>query len=149
AHLQGTYAGLAQPAVISYLQQLGITAVELLPVHHFVSEPGLLRNGLVNYWGYNSLGYFAPHAAYSASGTRGEQVREFKAMVRALHAAGIEVILDVVYNHTAEGDEKGPTLSFRGIDNSTYYRLRDDNPRLYLDYTGTGNTRNAQQPHVL
>jgi glycogen operon protein len=147
--LRGTYAGLAQPAAIAHLQKLGVTAVELMPVHQFVSEPALLRRGSGNYWGYNSLGYFAPHAAYSSTGTRGEQVREFKAMVRALHAAGMEVILDVVYNHTAEGDETGPTLSFRGIDNPTYYRLRDDDPRRYLDYTGTGNTLNAQQPHVL
>src|SRR3954470_19193083 len=147
--VRGTYAGLARPAAIEHLRRLGITAVELMPVHHFVSEPALLRRGLTNYWGYNTLGFFAPHAAYSSSGSRGEQVREFKAMVRALHAAGIEVILDVVYNHTAEGDEKGPTLSFRGIDNPTYYRLRDDDPRRYLDYTGTGNTLNAQQPHVL
>ncbi|MDQ1700620.1 MAG: isoamylase [Frankiaceae bacterium] len=147
--IRGTYAGLAHPAAISHLQRLGVTAVELMPVHHFVSEPAVLRRGLSNYWGYNTLGYFAPHAAYCSSGSRGEQVREFKAMVRALHAAGMEVILDVVYNHTAEGDETGPTLSFRGIDNPTYYRLRDNDPRLYLDYTGTGNTLNAQQPHVL
>ena len=147
--LRGTYAGLAHPAAITHLQTLGVTAVELMPIHEFVSEPALLRRGSGNYWGYNSLGYFAPHGAYSSSGTRGEQVREFKAMVRALHAAGMEVILDVVYNHTAEGDETGPTLSFRGIDNPTYYRLRDDDPRRYLDYTGTGNTLNAQQPHVL
>jgi isoamylase len=147
--LRGTYAGLAHPAAISHLQRLGVTAVELMPVHHYVSEPALLRRGLSNYWGYNTLGYFAPHAAYASSGSRGEQVREFKAMVRALHAAGIEVILDVVYNHTAEGDETGPTLSFRGIDNPSYYRLRADDPSRYLDYTGTGNTLNAQQPHVL
>ena len=146
--LRGTYAGLAHPAPIEHLRRLGVSAVELMPVHQFVSEPALLRRDLGNYWGYNTLGYFAPHAAYSSSGTRGEQVREFKAMVRALHAAGIEVILDVVYNHTAEGDEKGPTLSFRGLDNPTYYRLKDD-PRFYLDYTGTGNTLNARQPHVL
>jgi len=147
--IRGTYAGLAHPAAIEHLKRLGVTAVELMPVHHFVSEPALLRRGLTNYWGYNTLGFFAPHARYSSSGSRGEQVREFKAMVRALHSAGIEVILDVVYNHTAESDERGPTLSFRGIDNPTYYRLRDDNPRLYLDYTGTGNTFNARQPHVL
>jgi isoamylase len=147
--LRGTYAGLAHPAAIEHLQRLKITAVELMPVHQFASEPALLRRGLGNYWGYNSFGYFAPHAAYSSSGSRGEQVREFKAMVRALHAAGIEVILDVVYNHTAEGDQTGPTLAFRGIDNPTYYRLRDDDQRFYLDYTGTGNTLNAQQPHVL
>jgi isoamylase len=148
APVRGTYAGLGHPAAIEHLRRLGVTAVELMPVHHFVSEPALLRRGLSNYWGYNTLGFFAPHAAYSSSGSRGEQVREFKAMVRALHAAGIEVILDVVYNHTAEGDETGPTLAFRGIDNPTYYRLRDD-ARRYLDYTGTGNTLNAQQPHVL
>ncbi len=147
--LRGTYAGLAHPAAISHLQRLGVSAVELMPVHHFVSEPAVLRRGLSNYWGYNTLGYFAPHAAYASSGSRGEQVREFKAMVRALHAAGIEVILDVVYNHTAEGDETGPTLSFRGIDNPSYYRLREEDPRYYLDYTGTGNTLNARQPHVL
>jgi len=147
--IRGTYAGLAHPAAISHLQRLDVTAVELMPVHHFVSEPALLRRGLSNYWGYNTLGYFAPHAGFCSSGSRGEQVREFKSMVRALHAAGIEVILDVVYNHTAEGDETGPTLSFRGIDNPTYYRLRADDPRRYLDYTGTGNTLNAQQPHVL
>jgi isoamylase len=147
-HLRGTYAGLAHPAALLHLQRLGVTAVELMPVHHFVSEPHLLRRGLTNYWGYNSLGYFAPHAAYSASGTGGEQVREFKAMVRALHAAGMEVLLDVVYNHTAEGDEKGPTLSFRGIDNARYYRLEDDR-RHYRDYTGCGNTLDARNPHVL
>src|SRR5579875_1013570 len=149
AHLRGTYAGLAHPAVLDHLSGLGVTAVELLPVHHFVSAPHLIRNGLTNYWGYNTLGFFAPHARYSASGSRGEQVREFKAMVRAFHDAGIEVILDVVYNHTAEGDETGPTLAFRGIDNPTYYRLRDGDARHYLDYTGTGNTLNASQPHVL
>src|SRR5205814_2546509 len=120
-----------------HLTKLGVTAVELLPVHHHFSEPFLIERGLRNYWGYNSIAYFAPHAGYSSSGRRGEQVREFKAMVRTLHAAGIEVILDVVYNHTAEGDETGPTLAFRGIDNPTYYRLRDDDPRRYLDYTGT------------
>jgi glycogen operon protein len=148
AHLRGTYAGLAHPVAIDHLQHLGVTAVELLPVHHFVSEPHLLRRGLTNYWGYNSLGFFAPHAAYSSSGTRGEQVREFKAMVRSLHAAGIEVLLDVVYNHTAEGAQDGPMLSFRGIDNARYYRLADD-PRYYRDYTGCGNTLDARNPHVL
>jgi isoamylase len=147
--LRGTYAGLGHQAAVDHLLRLGVTAVELMPVHQFVSEPPLLRRGLGNYWGYNTLGYFAPHSAYCSSGTRGEQVREFKAMVRALHTAGIEVILDVVYNHTAEGNETGPTLSLRGIDNPTYYRLRDDEPRYYLDYTGTGNTLNARQPHVL
>jgi isoamylase len=146
--LRGTYAGLAHPAAIEHLQRLGVTAVELMPVHHFVSEPHLLRRGLSNYWGYNSVGYFAPHAAYSANGSRGEQVREFKAMVRALHAAGIEVLLDVVYNHTAEGDQTGPTLAFRGIDNPTYYRLEDDRSR-YRDYTGCGNTLDVRSPHTL
>jgi glycogen operon protein len=148
-HLRGTYAGLAHPAAVEHLVRLGVTAVELQPVHHFVSEPHLLRRGLTNYWGYNSIGWFAPHAAYSSSGAGGEQVREFKAMVRALHAAGIEVLLDVVYNHTGEGDHLGPTLSFRGIDNVEYYRLRDDDRSLYRDYTGTGNTLRIRSPHVL
>ncbi len=147
--LRGTYAGLAHPAAIEHLQSLGVTAVELMPVHAFVSEPHLLRRELTNYWGYNSVGYFAPHAAYSASGSRGEQVREFKAMVRALHAAGIEVLLDVVYNHTGEGDETGPTLCFRGIDNPTYYRLEESDPAHYRDYTGCGNTLDVRSPHVL
>jgi len=146
---RGTYAGLASPAAIEHLQRLGVTAVELLPVHHFVSEHDLVKRGLTNYWGYNTLGYFAPHAAYSSSGSAGGQVREFKAMVRTLHLAGIEVILDVVYNHTAEGNHLGPTLSFRGIDNTAYYRLLEDEPRLYMDYTGTGNTLNARHPEVL
>jgi isoamylase len=145
--LRGTYAGLAHPASIEHLTSLGVTAVELMPVHHYVSEPAVLRRGLTNYWGYNSLGYFAPHAAYSSSGDAGQQVGEFKAMVRALHAAGIEVILDVVYNHTAEGDETGPTLCYRGIDNPAYYKLVDG--RHYANYTGTGNTLNARDPHVL
>jgi isoamylase len=145
--LRGTYAGVAHPAVVEYLVDLGVTAVELLPVHQFASEPRLLRHGLVNYWGYNSIGYFAPHGAYSSSGMRGQQVSEFKRMVRALHDAGLEVILDVVYNHTAEGDETGPTLAFRGIDNDSYYRLRDG--RHYRDYTGCGNTLDVRQPHVL
>ncbi|MGH9277319.1 MAG: glycogen debranching protein GlgX [Acidimicrobiales bacterium] len=147
--LRGTYAGLASPPAIDHLQRLGITAVELLPVHHFVSEHALVERKLSNYWGYNTLGFFAPHAAYAASGGRGQQVREFKAMVRALHAAGIEVILDVVYNHTAEGNHMGPTLSFRGIDNASYYRLVEHDRRMYMDYTGTGNTLNAQHPEVL
>ena len=149
--LRGTYAGLAHPAVIDHLVNLGVTAVELLPVHHFVSEPHLLDRGMVNYWGYNSLGYFAPHAGYSAAvrrGRRGGQVREFQEMVAALHQAGIEVILDVVYNHTAEGGANGPTLSFRGIDNDCYYRLGSD-PATYQDYTGCGNTLNVTQPHVI
>ena len=144
---RGTYAGLAHPAVIEHLVSLGVTAVELLPVHQFVSEPHLLRQGQTNYWGYNSIGYFAPHGAYSSSGTRGEQVREFKTMVKALHEAGLEVILDVVYNHTAEASEEGPTLSFRGIDNAAYYRMRDG--RRYADYTGCGNTLDVRHPHVL
>jgi isoamylase len=146
-HLRGTYAGLAHPAAIEHLLSLGVTAVELLPIHHFLSEDHVLANGLANSWGYNTLGFFAPHAAYSSSGSRGQQVREFKDMVRALHAAGLEVLLDVVYNHTAEADEKGPTLSFRGIDNQRYYRLA--NGRQYRDYTGCGNTPDASQPHVL
>jgi len=147
-HLRGTYAGLACPAAVDHLVDLGVTAVELLPVHHFVSEHHLAVNGLSNYWGYNSIGYFAPHAAYSASGATGGQVREFKAMVRRLHAAGIEVILDVVYNHTAEADHRGPTLAFRGIDNPVYYRLDHDRSR-YRDYAGTGNTLDTRHPEVL
>ncbi|MFH9607379.1 glycogen debranching protein GlgX [Streptomyces sp. NPDC017448] len=146
--LRGTYAGLAHPAAIDHLTRLGVTAVELLPVHQFAHEDHLLRRGLRNYWGYNSIGYFAPHADYSASGTAGQQVGEFKRMVRALHGAGIEVILDVVYNHTAEAGERGPTLSLRGIDNRGYYRLQHD-PRRYADYTGCGNTLHVVQPQVL
>ncbi|MEN2422032.1 glycogen debranching protein GlgX [Streptomyces rimosus] len=145
--LRGTYAGLAHPAAISHLTRLGVTAVELLPVHQFAHEDHLLRRGLRNYWGYNSIGYFAPHAGYAATGTRGQQVGEFKRMVRALHDAGIEVVLDVVYNHTAEASELGPTLSFRGIDNRGYYRLADG--RHYADYTGCGNTLHVVQPNVL
>ncbi len=147
AHVRGTYAGLAHPAVVDYLAGLGVTAVELLPVHHFVSEEHLLRDGRRNYWGYNSIGYFAPHAGYSSAGTLGGQVSEFKAMVRTLHAAGLEVILDVVYNHTAEGGTDGPTLSFRGLDNAGYYRLRDG--RRYDDVTGCGNTLDARAAHVV
>ncbi|KIF07660.1 glycogen debranching protein [Streptomyces sp. RSD-27] len=146
--LRGTYAGLAHPAALEHLVGLGVTAVELLPVHQFAHEDHLLRRGLRNYWGYNSIGYFAPHAGYSASGTAGQQVGEFKRMVRALHAAGIEVILDVVYNHTAEAGELGPTLSLRGVDNRGYYRLQSDQ-RRYADYTGCGNTLHAGRPHVL
>nr|WP_202537083.1 glycogen debranching protein GlgX [Streptomyces sp. SID8350] len=146
--LRGTYAGLAHPAAIGHLTRLGVTAVELLPVHQFAHEDHLLRRGLHNYWGYNSIGYFAPHAGYSASGTAGQQVGEFKRMVRALHDAGIEVILDVVYNHTAEAGELGPMLSLRGIDNRGYYRLQHD-PRRYADYTGCGNTLHVVQPQVL
>ncbi|MDP9496298.1 MAG: glycogen debranching protein GlgX [Actinomycetota bacterium] len=147
--LRGTYAGLAHPAAVEHLVGLGVTAVELMPVHHFVSEPHLLRAGLTNYWGYNSVGYFAPHAAYSSSGSRGEQVREFKAMVRALHSAGIEVLLDVVYNHTGEGDHTGPTLCWRGLDNLSYYRTEENDPSRYRDYTGCGNTLDVRSPHVL
>jgi glycogen operon protein len=147
--LRGTYAGLAHPAFVEHLQALGVTAVELLPVHHFVSEPHLLRRGLTNYWGYNTLGYFAPHAGYSSAGSAGSQVTEFKAMVKALHAAGIEVLLDVVYNHTAEGDHTGPTLSFKGIDNRAYYRLRGGDASRYADYTGCGNTLDVRRPAVL
>jgi isoamylase len=147
--LRGTYQGLGHPAVVRYLQELGITAVELMPVHQFVSDDALAGRGLANYWGYNTIGFFAPHNAYSASGSRGQQVPEFKAMVRALHEAGIEVILDVVYNHTAEGSHLGPTLSFRGIDNAAYYRLVDSDPRFYLDTTGTGNSLLVRHPHVL
>ncbi len=146
--LRGTYAGLAHPAAVGHLTRLGVTAVELLPVHQFAHEGHLLDRGLRNYWGYNSIGYFAPHAAYAASGTTGEQVGEFKRMVRALHAAGIEVILDVVYNHTAEAGELGPMLSLKGIDNHGYYRLQPD-ARRYADYTGCGNTLHVVQPHVL
>ncbi|MFI0984664.1 glycogen debranching protein GlgX [Streptomyces exfoliatus] len=147
-HLRGTYAGLAHPAAIEHLVRLGVTAVELLPVHQFAHEDHLLRRGLRNHWGYNSIGYFAPHAGYSSSGTTGQQVGEFKRMVRALHAAGIEVILDVVYNHTAEAGEFGPTLSLKGIDNRGYYRLQSD-ARRYADYTGCGNTLHVVQPQVL
>jgi isoamylase len=148
-HLRGTYAGLAHPAFVEHLTSLGVTTVELLPVHHFVSEPHLLRRGLSNYWGYNTLGYFAPHAGYSASGSAGGQVTEFKTMVKELHAAGIEVILDVVYNHTAEGDHTGPTLSFKGIDNPGYYRLDGGNRARYTDYTGCGNTLDVRRPAAL
>jgi glycogen operon protein len=146
---RGTFSGLSSPAAIDHLLGLGVTAVELLPVHHFVHDQTLLERGLRNYWGYNSIGFFAPYAGYSAGGTRGEQVREFKAMVRALHAAGLEVILDVVYNHTAEGNHLGPTLAFRGIDNASYYRLVEENPRYYKDYSGTGNSLYMRHPHVL
>jgi len=145
---RGTYKGMSHPAVIDYLKALGITAVELMPVHHFVTDRHLTDKGLTNYWGYNTIGFFAPDARYAATGIHGEQVREFKEMVKALHRAGIEVILDVVYNHTGEGNHLGPTLSFRGIDNAAYYRLTEDR-RYYMDYTGTGNTLNARLPSVL
>ncbi|HET7633819.1 MAG TPA: glycogen debranching protein GlgX [Burkholderiales bacterium] len=143
--VRGTYAGLCTDAAIGHLQQLGVTAVELLPVHTFVDDRRLVQNGLRNYWGYNSIGFMAPEARYSASGS----IKEFKTMVKTLHSAGIEVILDVVYNHTAEGNEMGPTLCFRGIDNAAYYRLSPDDPRRYIDYTGTGNTLNMRHPRVL
>ena len=147
-HQRGTYAGVAHEAVIDHLLALGVTSVELLPVHHFVSEEHLLRRGLTNYWGYNSINYFSPHGAYSSRGTRGQQVTEFKDMVKSLHSAGLEVILDVVYNHTAEANQLGPTLSFRGLDNAAYYRLSDGG-RHYADYTGCGNTFDVSHPHVL
>jgi isoamylase len=146
--LRGTYAGMAHPAAIRYLQRLGITAVELLPVHQFVQDSTLRDRGLRNYWGYNSIGYLAPHNEY-ARGQRGEQVQEFKHLVKTLHQAGIEVIIDVVYNHTAEGNHLGPMLSFKGIDNAAYYRVSAENRRYYVDYTGTGNTLNMRHPHVL
>ena len=146
---RGTYAGLAHPAAIEHLQRLGVTAVELMPVHHFVHDHHLVQRGLTNYWGYNSIGYFAPHGEYSAAGAGGEQVPEFKGMVKALHAAGIEVILDVVYNHTAEGNHMGPMLSFKGIDNGAYYRLVPDDKRYYFDTTGTGNSLNMRHPQTL
>ena len=147
--IRGTYAGLAHPAIVEHLTRIGVTALELMPVHEFARDQHLLDQGLTNYWGYNTLGFFAPHHAYSASGALGSQVQEFKSMVKTLHGAGIEVILDVVYNHTAEGNELGPTLSFRGIDNAAYYRLVDDDPRYYRDYTGTGNSLNVRSPHAL
>jgi glycogen operon protein len=149
AHVRGSYGGVANPISVDYLKQLGVTAVELLPVHQFVQDSMLLQRGLRNYWGYNSIGFLAPHNEYSSTGTRGEQVKEFKGMVKALHGAGIEVILDVVYNHTAEGNHLGPVLSFKGIDNLAYYRAVGDNRRYYMDYTGTGNTLNMRHPHVL
>jgi isoamylase len=145
AELQGSYRGLAEPAVLEYLQRLGVTAVELLPVHQFVHDGALVARGLRNYWGYQSIGYFAPHNEYASSGDGGDQVDEFKTMVRALHAAGLEVILDVVFNHTAEGSELGPTLCFRGLDNAAYYRLTDD-PSRYVDDTGCGNTFDTHRP---
>jgi isoamylase len=148
-NVRGTYAGLAHPAMLEHLTKLGITAVELMPVHQFVSDSILEEKGLKNYWGYNTIGFLAPHNGYSASGDRGEQVQEFKAMVRDLHDAGIEVILDVVYNHTAEGNHLGPTLSMRGLDNAAYYRLSDIDLSQYVDYTGTGNSLNARNPHAL
>ncbi|HET6917072.1 MAG TPA: alpha-amylase family glycosyl hydrolase, partial [Acidimicrobiales bacterium] len=147
--LRGTYAGVAHPAMVEHLTKLGVTAVELMPVHHFVNDSILVDKGLANYWGYNTIGFFSPDHKYSSSRSPGGQVQEFKAMVRTLHEAGIEVILDVVYNHTAEGNHLGPTLSFRGIDNPAYYRLVEDDPQYYMDYTGTGNTLNVRHPHSL
>jgi isoamylase len=152
AELRGTYAGIAHPVMLDHLTALGVTAVELMPVHHFVNDSALLERGLSNYWGYNTISFFAPDTRYSSAssqGSAGGQVQEFKAMVRALHDADIEVILDVVYNHTAEGNHLGPTLCFRGIDNRAYYRLEDDEPRYYRDYTGTGNSLNVRNPHAL
>jgi isoamylase len=147
--LRGTYAGFASEPAINYLKDLGVTAVELLPVHHISDESFLDEKGLSNYWGYSTIGYLAPHSEYAATGRRGEQVREFKGMVKALHRAGIEVILDVVYNHTAEGNHLGPMLSFKGVDNAAYYRLSQEDPRYYVDFTGTGNSLNPVQPSVL
>ncbi len=147
--LRGTYAGLAHPAVTEHLTRLGITAVELMPVHQFVQDNTLLEKGLRNYWGYNTLAFLAPHADYAAVSTNGQQVQEFKSMVKSLHQAGIEVILDVVYNHTAEGNHLGPTLSFKGIDNPAYYHLVEDDLQYYMDYTGTGNSLNVRHPHSL
>ncbi len=146
--LRGTYAGLVHPAAISHLKKLGVTAVELMPVHQFIHDGHVIERGLRNYWGYNSICYLAPHNEYAAGG-RGQQVQEFKQMVKILHQEGIEVILDVVYNHTAEGNEKGPLLCFKGIDNAAYYRLVPDDRRYYMDYTGTGNSLNMRHPHVL
>lgn len=147
--IRGTYAGLAHPSVIEYLKKLGITAIELMPIHQFVNDPFLQEKGLNNYWGYNTIGFFAPHNAYSSQGQRGEQVNEFRAMVKEFHAAGIEVILDVVYNHTAEGNHMGPTLSFKGIDNQAYYRLVDNDQMHYFDTTGTGNSLLMRSPQTL
>jgi isoamylase len=147
--LRGTYAGVAHPAIIEHLTSLGITSLELQPVHQFIHDSHLVDKGLRNYWGYNSIGFFAPHNGYASAATTGSQVQEFKTMVKVLHEAGIEVILDVVYNHTAEGNHMGPVLSFKGLDNAAYYRLVADDRRYYMDYTGTGNTLNMRHPHVL
>jgi isoamylase len=146
---RGTYAGVAHPAIIDHLKGLGVTAIELMPVHQFVQDNTLLEKGLRNYWGYNSIGFFAPHQQYASVEDHGQQVQEFKTMVRVLHDAGIEVIIDVVYNHTAEGNHLGPTLSFKGIDNASYYRLVEDDKQYYMDYTGTGNSLNVRHPHSL
>ncbi|HEU5486701.1 MAG TPA: glycogen debranching protein GlgX, partial [Microlunatus sp.] len=147
--VRGTYAAIGHPVIIEHLQDLGVTAVELLPVHQFVNDSHLVDQGLTNYWGYNTIGFLAPHNAYASTGTRGQQVTEFKAMVKSLHDAGIEVILDVVYNHTAEGNQMGPTIAFRGIDNAMYYRLVDADRSHYYDTTGTGNSLLMRSPHVL
>ncbi len=147
--IRGSYAAISYPAIIEHLTGLGVTAIELMPVHQFVNDSTLIDKGLSNYWGYNTIGFFAPHNAYSSSGQLGQQVLEFKSMVRELHRAGIEVILDVVYNHTAEGNHLGPTLAFRGIDNASYYRLTDEDRSFYYDTTGTGNTPLMRNPHVL
>jgi glycogen operon protein len=147
--MRGTYAAIGHPAIIEHLKQLGVTAVELMPVHQFVHDNRLSDLGLRNYWGYNTLGFFAPYHGYSAMGSLGQQTSEFRAMVKALHMAGMEVILDVVYNHTAEGNHLGPTMSLKGIDNRTYYRLVDDQPHFYMDYTGTGNSLNVRSPQSL
>jgi glycogen operon protein len=147
--IRGSYAALAHPVMVDYLTRLGITALELMPAHQFIHDSHLLKRGLRNYWGYNSVGYLAPHNEYASGLQPGQQVQEFKGMVRALHQAGIEVILDVVYNHTAEGNHLGPTLCFKGVDNAAYCRLMADDPRYYMDYTGTGNSLNMRHPHVL
>jgi isoamylase len=146
---RGSYAALTHPAVLEHLHKLGVTALELMPVHQFVHDERLLEAGLSNYWGYNTIGFFAPHSGYCSSGEGGQQVQEFKRMVQVYHEEGLEIILDVVYNHTAEGNHLGPTLSFKGIDNAAYYRLLDDDPQYYMDYTGTGNSFNARHPHSL
>ena len=147
--LRGTYAAIAHPAILDHLTNLGVTTLELMPVHHFADDSVLQDRGLSNYWGYNTIGFFAPDSKYSRGDSRVAPVQEFKSMVKAVHEAGIEIILDVVYNHTAEGNHMGPTLSFRGIDNAAYYRLVEDDPQYYMDYTGTGNTLNVRHPHAL
>jgi isoamylase len=147
--IRGTYAGLGHPETIKYLNRLGVNAVELMPVHQFINDRHLIENGLTNYWGYNSINFFSPHPDYCSLGRQGDQVNEFKSMVKDLHKAGIEVIIDVVYNHTGEGNQMGPTVSFRGIDNASYYRLVEEDKRFYMDYTGTGNTLNSVHPTIL
>ncbi|HEX8630736.1 MAG TPA: alpha-amylase family glycosyl hydrolase, partial [Catenuloplanes sp.] len=147
--MRGTYSGIGHPAVIEHLKGLGVTAIELMPVHQFIHDHRLVDLGLRNYWGYNTLAFFAPYHGYSAMGRNGQQAQEFRGMVKSLHAAGIEVILDVVYNHTAEGNHLGPTLSLKGIDNAQYYRLVDDQAHFYMDYTGTGNSLNVRSPQTL